>query len=202
MRKIKRILRFSATNATKLSGFLRLAWLKSTTIGLSCGSRVSVGKNCDIKVTDAGTCQFEDDVNIAQNTVVTVRGGHLKLGNRSFVGQGSILVAQSYISIGADCLIAEYVTIRDQDHKFAAGQKTSDNGFLCAPISIGDNVWIGAKATILKGVLVGNNSVIAAGAVVTKDVPDNTIAKGVPARMTAITSEQILNVETDRAAAA
>ena len=54
---------------------------------------------------------------------------------------------------------------------------------MSAPIKIGNHVWIGQGATILKGVTIGNNSIIAAGAIVTKDIPANCIAAGVPARV-------------------
>lgn len=52
-----------------------------------------------------------------------------------------------------------------------------------SPVTIGENVWIGSNATILPGVMIGNNSVVAAGAVVTKDVPENTVVAGVPAKV-------------------
>ena len=54
---------------------------------------------------------------------------------------------------------------------------------LPSPVKIGNDVWIGAKATVLSGVTIGNGAVIAAGAVVTKDVPDNTVVAGVPAKI-------------------
>lgn len=190
---------------SKLSQFgiaLRRARVRAGTVGLSMGRGVVLGRNIDLKVTDDGSCEIGDHVSIAQNTILTVKKGRLKIGARSFVGFGSVLVAQSHISIGKDCLIAEHATIRDQDHKVDLGRITALNGYNTAPIVIGDNVWIGAKATILKGVSIGNNSVIAAGAVVTKDVPDNSIAKGVPATFTAINAEHIHNVTKDRAAAA
>lgn len=60
---------------------------------------------------------------------------------------------------------------------------TARAGFLTAPIVIGNNVWIGAKATVTKGVSIGDNSVIAANAVVTRDIPAGTLAAGVPARV-------------------
>lgn len=94
-----------------------------------------------------------------------------------------MIVARDSISIGDHALIAEYVTIRDQDHSYGGDVPTAQNGFETAPIQIGKNVWIGAKATITRGVTIGDNAVIAAGAVVVDDVPANTIAGGIPAKV-------------------
>jgi acetyltransferase-like isoleucine patch superfamily enzyme len=79
--------------------------------------------------------------------------------------------------------IAEHVKIRDQDHVFGLGLKPSQAGFSTAPVFIGDNVWIGAKATITKGVKIGNNCVVGANSVVTCDVPANSVVVGAPARV-------------------
>lgn len=82
------------------------------------------------------------------------------------------------VEIGDDTLIAEMVTIRDHGPKPYRRQ-----GFVSAPIRIGQNVWIGNKVTITKGINIGDNSVVAANAVVTKDVEPNVVVGGVPARI-------------------
>ena len=80
--------------------------------------------------------------------------------------------------IGDDVTISENVVIRDSDN-----HEIIRNGFtMDAPIVIGNHVWIGINATILKGVHIGSGSVIAAGSVVTKDVPDYALMAGVPAK--------------------
>ncbi len=94
-----------------------------------------------------------------------------------------MIVAREEGLIGRDVLIAEHVTIRDQDHAYGGQLPTSKNGFVTAPIRIGDNVWLGAKVTILKGVSVGNNVVIGANSEVTRDLRDNVVAVGVLARV-------------------
>ena len=106
----------------------------------------------------------------------------MRLGARAHVGIGAVIVAREAITVGEDALIAEHVTIRDQDHAFGGGGPTNASGYRTAPIVIGRNVWIGAKATVLRGVSIGDGAVVAAGAVVTRDVPEGTTVAGVPAR--------------------
>ena len=83
------------------------------------------------------------------------------------------------IEIGENVAISHDVTIMDSDaHEglWKGYKKTK-------PIKIGNHVWIGTRATILKGVTIGDNAIIAAGSVVTKDVPSNTVVAGVPAKV-------------------
>ena len=84
------------------------------------------------------------------------------------------------IEIGEDTAIADHVTIRDSDSHILNGKPPH---LVTQPIIIGDHVWIGTGATILKGVNIGNGAVIAAGAVVTKDIPPACLAGGVPAKV-------------------
>lgn len=107
-------------------------------------------------------------------------GGHLSV-NESYIGYQSVIVARSSIEIGPGCWIGEMVVIRDQDH-VVDGTPLATSGFLAKPIVIGSNVWIGAKATVLKGVTIGTGSVVAASAVVTRDVPPGWLYAGIPAR--------------------
>lgn len=101
----------------------------------------------------------------------------LTLGNSSFMNHGGRLYCAQSITIGDNTFIGFDVEIRDTDHHTLVGsQKT-------APIYIGNHVWIGSKAIILKGVTIGDNAVIAAGSVVTKDVPQNCLVGGNPAKV-------------------
>jgi acetyltransferase-like isoleucine patch superfamily enzyme len=109
---------------------------------------------------------------------------------------GAIVMAEELVEIGSHCLISWGVGIADSDfHPLEPAQRLIDAQALApffkdrpprpklktAPVKIGDNVWIGMNAVILKGVIIGDNSVVAAGAVVTKSIPANTIAAGNPA---------------------
>jgi acetyltransferase-like isoleucine patch superfamily enzyme len=153
------------------------------TPGISVRGRVSTAYSIYMSFTDGGECILENDVGLQRYVHLVARGGTLSIGARTHVGQGSVIVSREKIVIGADCLIAEYVTIRDHHHVFGRDQVTADSGFVNAAIIIEDNVWIGAKATILAGVTIGSGSVIGAGAVVTRDIPANCVATGVPAQV-------------------
>ena len=109
---------------------------------------------------------------------------------------GAIVMAEELVQIGSNCLISWGVGIADSDfHPLEPAQRLIDAQALApffknrpprpklktAPVKISDNVWIGMNAVILKGVTIGENSVVAAGAVVTKSIPANTIVAGNPA---------------------
>lgn len=144
---------------------------------------VSVGPGCRIKPTDGGLITCASGVVVDQHAYLVAKNAPIVVGANSFIGTGSVISATSGIDIGADVLIAEYVTIRDQDHEFETARETRNAGMRSSPIRIGNNVWIGAKATITRGVTIGDNAVIGANAVVTKDIPANAVAVGVPARV-------------------
>lgn len=101
----------------------------------------------------------------------------LTLGEGSYMNNGAQLFCADSIYIGDGTFIAQNVDIRDTDsHTLIGSPKT-------APVYIGNHVWIGTKSIILKGVTIGDGAVIAAGSVVTHDVPPRTLVAGVPARI-------------------
>jgi maltose O-acetyltransferase len=101
-----------------------------------------------------------------------------------WLNNGATLIAErTRIRVGRGCLIGPGVQIFDSDfHSLDSGQRQSGT-HPCRPVVIEENVLIGASVTVLKGVTVGRNSVVAAGAVVTSDVPSDSIVAGVPARV-------------------
>ncbi|HMO12755.1 MAG TPA: acyltransferase [Pirellulaceae bacterium] len=105
----------------------------------------------------------------------------LSIGNNNYFSNNISIVAVGSISIGCDCLIGNNALIVDSDfHGLAATQRRTKGE--SKPVSIGNNVWIGANVTILKGVSIGENSVIGAMSLVTGDVPPNSIFAGNPAK--------------------
>ncbi len=106
-------------------------------------------------------------------------GKNITVGRNVFINEGCCFQDQGGIEIGDGCLIGQQVVIATLNHDLNP-QRRGD--MFPKPVKIGKNVWVGAHSTILPGVTVGDNAVIAAGAVVTKDVPANTVVAGVPAR--------------------
>jgi maltose O-acetyltransferase len=151
--------------------------------------RVKFGRRCDVRpgarflVARGAAVGFGEGCVLDYGLVVESRG-RLQVGDRTVFGHHCTVAADESISIGENCLIAEMVSIRDHDHDFASTDVSIiDQGRATAPIRIGDNVWIGGKATITKGVSIGSNSVIGAHAVVTGDLPEDCVAVGIPARV-------------------
>jgi acetyltransferase-like isoleucine patch superfamily enzyme len=106
-----------------------------------------------------------------------VDGAHLTLGG-GYANNGAGIVCFKEIAIGRDVAIGPEVMIRDSDSHLISGSGRPAT----APIRIGDRVWIGARAVILKGVTIGDGAIVAAGSIVTKDVAPGTLVAGVPAK--------------------
>ncbi len=107
-------------------------------------------------------------------------GKNISVGKNVFVNAGCCFQDQAGITVGDGALIGHQVVIATLNHDLDPENRAS---MIPAPVVIGKNVWIGSHATVLAGVTVGDNSVMAAGAVVTKDVPPSVVVAGVPARV-------------------
>ncbi len=106
-------------------------------------------------------------------------GKNIKFGKNVFLNTGCSFQDRGGIRIGDGVLIGMNVTIATLNHGLS---KEVRNTTYSSPVVIGNNVWIGSNVTIIPGVTIGDNAIIAAGAVVTKDVPENVIVAGVPAK--------------------
>lgn len=106
-------------------------------------------------------------------------GKNITVGKNVFINACCHFQDQGGITLGDNCLVGHNVVFATLNHGFAPEERQS---MLPAPIVVGRNVWIGSNSTILQGVTIGDNSIIAAGSVVTKDVPANAIVADVPAR--------------------
>ncbi len=105
-------------------------------------------------------------------------GADLRIGRGTYLNRNTRIVCHNSISIGERCQIAYDALIMDTDEHFVPGQTRATK-----PVTIGDGVWIGARAILLKGVTLGDGAIIGAGSVVTHDVPSRSIAVGQPARV-------------------
>ncbi len=99
------------------------------------------------------------------------------------INAGCVLVSYARITIGDDCLIGEYVSIRDANHGLSVGVPMRLQAHRSAPVTIGRNVWIGRGSVVLKGVTIGDGAVVAANSVVSRDVPADAIVVGAPAKL-------------------
>ncbi len=133
----------------------------------------------------AGLCRFLFDrigqgCNI-EHGVEFGTGRGIVLHDRACLGVRAQILGDGGLEVGPYAMMGPDVTIITQDHKAVAGG--GFEGYERGRVVIGDRAWIGARAVILKGVRVGRSAIVAAGAVVTKDVPDFAVAGGVPARV-------------------
>lgn len=162
--------------------FLRLSWFRLLYPGLHVGRDAVIGSGVRFRILNGATVRIGDRVRIDSRAELH-SDGSLTIGSDAYIGTGSIIVAAERITIGNDALIAAYVTIRDQDHRSRSGDTPYRlQGLETSPIAIGNNVWIGTGAVILKGTTVGDNCVIGANSVVTRALAKNTRAAGSPAR--------------------
>jgi acetyltransferase-like isoleucine patch superfamily enzyme len=140
--------------------------------GLQAEHRVRIVRLADRTSVRIGTgVLLAHDVRLRLNDT----GAVIEIGDDTFLNHRSEVIAHERVSIGRRCLIAWDVQIIDSDsHRLGDGPVTE-------PVTIGDDVWVGCRATILKGVTIGAGAVVAAGSVVSSDVPAATLVGGNPA---------------------
>ena len=107
-------------------------------------------------------------------------GKNTKIGKNVFINFDCVFLDLGGITIEDNVLLAPKVSLLSEGHPVSPEERHS---LTVAPIHIRKNAWIGTNATILQGVTIGENAIVAAGSVVSKDVPDNTIAGGIPAKI-------------------
>ena len=130
-----------------------------------------MGENSELKVLGEFTIFHNGYINVGNNAILRLGSGYCNVG--------ITIQCVNKIVIGDDVFIGPGVSIQDHDEHVVVKEGYE----LSKPIVIGNHVWIGKNATILKGVTIGDNAIIAASAVVTKDVRSNTMVGGVPAKV-------------------
>lgn len=129
-----------------------------------------------------GDVEVGNNVFIHENVLVRSFDYSISIGENTTINRNAIVEGQ--VTIGANCSIAPNVVIVGQNHNFSdKSQIIKAQGSSSKGIVIHDDVWIGANATILDGVTIGEGAIVAAGAVVTKDVEPYSIVGGVPAKL-------------------
>lgn len=154
------------------------------------GIGIKIGKNARLQIGAIIDCWesgcpggIGENVSVGENSVIS---GGVEIGDNVSINSNVHIVASppTRITIGRDCLIAQNVVIRSDDHRFDdANQLIRDQGRKGGDIRIGNDCWIGANAVVLKGVTIGDHSIIGAAAVVTKSFPSYSIIVGNPGRV-------------------
>jgi len=121
---------------------------------------------------------------IGHGTKIRCHEGRVSIGAKTVMGQECTISAFQLVSIGRECVIADRVMLIDFDHGVVEVERPiRHQGIYKRDTIVGNNVWIGYGACILRGVTVGDNAIIGTNAVVTKDVPPNAVVAGVPAKV-------------------
>lgn len=180
---VRSLFRSAASRASRVVSLMRTAWIKWTYENVHIDWSVRLDKNIDIWVSDGGSLAIGPGSQIDRDCRLVARGGDIRIGSGCYIRRGTTITARDSIRIGNDVLIAEFVTIRDQDHRIDGEGAIKDLGFVCAPIVIGDGAWIAAKCTVLRGCAIGTGAVVGANSVVKGLVPDNAVVVGAPARL-------------------
>jgi acetyltransferase-like isoleucine patch superfamily enzyme len=123
-------------------------------------------------------------VHIGEGTSIRCHEGNLRIGDKVVFGRYDTVNCYLDVEIGATTIVADWAYVTDFDHNFDdITIPIKDQGIAKSPVRIGPDVWIGTKVTVLRGAFVGQGSVLAAHAVITKEVPPYSVVVGVPGRI-------------------
>ena len=157
---------------------------------ITFGSNVTIDRNCFIDAYALNKVCFGSNVRIgaysslSSTSHMSKYGIGIRIGNNSGFGRFTEFGASGGIEIGNDVIMGSYISFHSENHNFNNSTKLiREQGVTSKGIKLGNNLWVGAKVTFLDGCEIGNNSVIAAGAVVKGCFPDNVVIGGVPARI-------------------
>jgi len=165
---------------------VRLSYLSNISFGkwVQLEDHVQVSGLCNAKVSFGNNVKIGAYSQVIASTSFNNIGEYIRIGNNVGIGEFAYLGGGGGLEIGDDCIIGQYLSCHPENHNFDDPTELIRlQGVSRQGIKIGANCWIGAKVTILDGVSIGENCVIAAGAVVTKSMPANSVIGGVPAKV-------------------
>jgi acetyltransferase-like isoleucine patch superfamily enzyme len=121
---------------------------------------------------------------IGHGTKIRAHEGEVRIGAKTVLGQECTISAYQHVSIGRECIVADRAMLIDFDHGVVEVERPIRlQGIYKRDVRVGNNVWIGYGACFLRGVTVGDNAIVGTNSVVTRDVPDNAVAAGIPAKV-------------------
>jgi acetyltransferase-like isoleucine patch superfamily enzyme len=173
--------------------FLRIPY------GISSRFRLMLYKLLGMKMgksnrMERSRCRRVNQISIGDNNAFTAGimlwpvdaafdGVRISIGNKNYFNRNMMIDACGYIEIGNNNMFGPDIYITDANHQFGIGISPSSQPMQAGTVKIGNHCWIGAKAVILKDVVLGDYCVVAAGAVVTKSFPAGSVIGGVPAKL-------------------
>jgi acetyltransferase-like isoleucine patch superfamily enzyme len=156
---------------SRLKKALKAAYLRRRYRLEAVGNDFEIGKYCVIRRNEGARIILGRGFCTRNFVTLNVRGV-LEIGDNVFINAYTSINVRDTVSIGSETLIGEGVRIYDHDHLFrTANTPVAASGFKLGAVRIGRNVWLGSNAVILRGITIGDGAVVAAGAVVSRDVP-------------------------------
>lgn len=169
--------------ARLLAGLARRRWLTAQGRRLRSDGIAFVAPDVVLQIGSGGHVELGRWSWLGHGTKIRCHEGTVSIGAKTVLGQECTISAYQHVEIGRECVIADRVMLIDFDHGMVEVERPIRlQGIYKRDVRVGNNVWIGYGACILRGVTIGDNAVIGTNAVVTRDVPDNAVVGGAPAR--------------------
>jgi acetyltransferase-like isoleucine patch superfamily enzyme len=186
-----RFLRFAARNRMLSPKYARLVlrylWRRFLTPAgwrWQTDGPLFLGKDLKIQVARGARLRFGRFVWIGDGTKIRCHEGEVVIGEKTVLGQECTISAYKRVRIGEQCVVADRAMFIDFDHGVTEVERPIRvQGIYKREVEVGSNVWIGYGACFLRGVRVGDNSIVGTNSVVTRDVPANAVVGGIPARV-------------------
>ena len=145
---------------------------------------VFLGKRLELEVGKKGTLRFGRFAWIGDGTKIRCHEGEVEIGAKTVIGQECTISAYQRVRIGEQCVIADRAMFIDFDHGVVEVERPIRvQGIYKRDVEVGSNVWVGYGACVLRGVQVGDNSIVGTSTVLTRDIPANAVVAGAPARI-------------------
>src|SRR5215217_5470101 len=167
--------------------YYRYLWRRYLTVAgwrMETDGPVFFGRGLQLQIARGAKVRFGRFVWVGDGTKIRCHEGEVVVGQKTVLGQECTISAYRHVRIGEQCVIADRAMFIDFDHGMVEVERQiRKQGIYKRDVEVGNNVWIGYGACLLRGVSVGDNSVIGTNSVVTKDVPANAVVGGIPARI-------------------
>jgi acetyltransferase-like isoleucine patch superfamily enzyme len=163
----------------------RLGWLKLRFRGRLVTDGIAfVGPGVSIQIGRDARLVLGRWSWVGHGCKIRVHEGEVRIGAKTVLGQECTISAYQHVSIGRECIVADRVMLIDFDHGVVEVEcPVRLQGIYKRSVRVGHNVWIGYGACLLRGITVGDNAIVGTSAVVTRDVAENAVVAGVPARL-------------------